>query len=309
MLCSFSVNTLPQIEAVYIVVRRTVWQVADPYNILLVVLDGACRVDMGGTGYELCAGSALLIPAAQSYRRTPVGEGMCRMMYIHFTAAQKLRELETEEAAEELRKRRAETEAALLENRKNSLFAVPPLYLPNCFRDPDGSLLAIAAEMEALLGRLASDNALPLTLHFCRMLALISRESCRALRDRETDTELRRVPSALKKAVWFIRQNYAQKITLDDLCAVSNLSKSQLIRSFKESLGKTPTQYLIEFRINRTREILLNAPEMSLKNICVAAGFDDPHYFSRVFVKVTGETPSAYRYRVTHFGAVEQDKG
>ncbi len=306
MISSFSIKTLPQIEEAYIVVRRTVWQVADPYTILVVVLEGECSVEMGAEIYELSAGSALLIPAFQSYRRSPIGDGVCKMMYIHFTPSEKIRELETEEAAREVSHLRSEMESALMQNRTDSLFSVNPLYLMPLYTDTEGQLKNVASAMETLLNGLSADNALPLMLYFCQILSIISRASCRMLRDRETYTELRRVPSALKKAVWFIGQNYARRIALDELCRVSNLSKSQLIRLFRNEFDKTPAQYIIEFRINRAREILLNAPEMSLKNVCAAVGFDDPHYFSRVFSKITGETPSAYRHRITQYLADER---
>ncbi|MBE6559509.1 MAG: helix-turn-helix domain-containing protein [Ruminococcaceae bacterium] len=306
MISSFSIKTLPQIEEAYIVVRRTVWQVADPYTILLVVLEGECSVEMGSEQYELSPGSALLIPAAQSYRRFPAGDGMCKMMYIHFTPSEKIRELEIEEAEHEVSRLRAETEAALMKNRTDSLFSVNPLYLMPLYTDTNGELRNVAASMETLLNGLSADNALPLMLYFCQILSIVSRASCRMLRDRETYTEFRRVPAALKKAVWYVRQNYARRIALDELCRVSNLSKSQLIRLFRSEFDKTPAQYIIEFRINRAREIMLNAPDMSLKNVCAAVGFDDPHYFSRAFSKITGESPSAYRQRITRYLADER---
>lgn len=109
------------------------------------------------------------------------------------------------------------------------------------------------------------------------------------------------VPSKLKKAVHFIRQNHTARITLDDLCRHCAISKSQLTRYFKEVFGKTPVQYIIELKLNSAKELFLNSPQLSIKNVANELGFEDQHYFSRIFTKNTGERPSEYKYRVNNF--------
>ena len=99
-----------------------------------------------------------------------------------------------------------------------------------------------------------------------------------------------------------------KSITLDGLCDYCNVSKSQMIRYFKDAFNKTPIQYVNEYKINRSREMIQSTPELAIKNVCDALGFDDQHYFSRIFMKITGESPSAYKYRVVNFGKNDKDK-
>jgi AraC-like DNA-binding protein len=81
-----------------------------------------------------------------------------------------------------------------------------------------------------------------------------------------------------------------------------------MIRYFKDAFNKTPIQYVNEYKINRSREMIQSTPELAIKNVCDALGFDDQHYFSRIFMKITGESPSAYKYRVVNFGKNDKDK-
>ena len=70
MIYNFKVNTLPKIEHIYTVVRKTVWQVADQYNILLVIMDGRCKIEINKESYVLNSGDAMLIPRAEVQKNT-----------------------------------------------------------------------------------------------------------------------------------------------------------------------------------------------------------------------------------------------
>ena len=79
------------------------------------------------------------------------------------------------------------------------------------------------------------------------------------------------------------------------------MSKQHLIRCFKNYLHTTPTQYILEFKIAKAKEFLFNQQDLSIKEIANELGIDDQHYFSRMFKKLCGETPSEYKYRVHHY--------
>ena len=74
-----------------------------------------------------------------------------------------------------------------------------------------------------------------------------------------------------------------------------------MIRYFKASLGTTPTKYILEFKAMKARELLYNQPDLDIKDISMILGFDDQLYFSRMFKKVTGETPTEFRYRSNNY--------
>lgn len=306
MIYSFDVARLPEIKQIYTVVRKTVWEIADPRNILFIVLDGHCRVEIDNKVYHVHAGDILFIPKNQIYKRTPVGDEYCNILYIHFTTAEPLCELTETDAAAEIYDIYAAIENKLLNDIKHSVPHISKIYLTD-YLQPGSCLSSDTIErMEKLISRHSVDNALLMTLYFCELLNDISLENIKKIRqkisieNKEFDALLN-VPSKLKKAVHFIRQNHAARITLDDLCRHCSISKSQLTRYFKEAFGKTPMQYIIELKLNSAKEMFLNSPQMSIKNVANELGFEDQHYFSRIFTKNVGETPSEYKYRVTHF--------
>ena len=306
MVYSFDIARLPEIKQIYTVVRRTVWEIADPRNILFFVLDGHCNVEIDNKVYHVSAGDVLFIPKNQIYKRTPVGDDYCTILYVHFTTAEPLCELTETDAAAEIYDLYTAIENKLLNDLKRSVPHISKIYLTD-YLQPGNYLFSDTTErMKKLLSRHSVDNAMLMTLYLCELLSDISLENIKKIRqkklieNKEFDALLN-VPSKLKKAVHFIRQNHTARITLDDLCRHCAISKSQLTRYFKEVFGKTPVQYIIELKLNSAKELFLNSPQLSIKNVANELGFEDQHYFSRIFTKNTGERPSEYKYRVNNF--------
>lgn len=89
-------------------------------------------------------------------------------------------------------------------------------------------------------------------------------------------------------------EHYAEKITLDDLAKRFFINKFYLSKIFKETYGTTVNNYLISKRITRAKQ-LLRFTDMTVDEIGVAVGMGDANYFSRMFRKVEGSSPSEYR--------------
>lgn len=92
----------------------------------------------------------------------------------------------------------------------------------------------------------------------------------------------------------YIDNNITQDITLKALGELVHLSESQIIRIFKRDYGKTPYEYVLEWKMNQAKLLLQNT-RLMVKEIAVQLGFCDEHYFSYLFRKKTGQTPTAYR--------------
>ena len=92
----------------------------------------------------------------------------------------------------------------------------------------------------------------------------------------------------------FITQNYSNNITVHDLANYVGLSRSHLHRIFVEETDDSPMQYLTKFRIEQSLN-LLKSTDMSIAYIASSVGFCDQLYFSRVFSKQMGMSPSKYR--------------
>ena len=92
----------------------------------------------------------------------------------------------------------------------------------------------------------------------------------------------------------YLDEHYTEKITLDDLAEKFFINKFYLSKIFKETYGTTVNNYLISKRITRAKQ-LLRFTDMTVDEIGVSVGMGDANYFSRMFRKVEGSSPSEYR--------------
>lgn len=101
----------------------------------------------------------------------------------------------------------------------------------------------------------------------------------------------------VKKALDFIEENYQKDISLDEISEKLNISSYYFSKLFKEQQGEGFVEYLTRRRIDKAKEMLLD-PEKSIKEVGIACGYGDPNYFSRIFKKSTGMTPSEYKEKI-----------
>ena len=106
--------------------------------------------------------------------------------------------------------------------------------------------------------------------------------------------------AVIEQAVSYIVTHYSQKITETQLAQSVSVSRSWLYRSFVRYLGASPMRYINEYRVEQAG-ILLRDPSVSIANVARAVGFSDPFYFSKVFKKLKGVSPSEYRAQVSQF--------
>ncbi|WP_247682410.1 AraC family transcriptional regulator [Pseudoalteromonas sp. MMG013] len=109
----------------------------------------------------------------------------------------------------------------------------------------------------------------------------------------KTSTTLANI-DAIKTPVEFIRTNYHNQITVEQLADIAHLSVSALERRFKKHLAKTPKQFLIEIRLEQARKLLIETT-LPISSVCFDTGFVDPSYFSKLFKRFFGMTPSQLR--------------
>ena len=101
------------------------------------------------------------------------------------------------------------------------------------------------------------------------------------------------VQTLLLKAKEYIDKNYAKTISLESIAVEIGISSYYLSKLFKERFHLTIIEYLTATRLEKAKELLLS--RKSLKEIALSIGYKDPNYFSRVFKKEIGMTPSEYR--------------
>lgn len=92
----------------------------------------------------------------------------------------------------------------------------------------------------------------------------------------------------------YIGQHLAEPITLAELARQVNLSPTHFARVFKQQVGISPINYVIQKRMMQASSLLTETNQPH-KQIAAAVGYEDPFYFSRLFKKIVGVSPATYR--------------
>jgi len=97
----------------------------------------------------------------------------------------------------------------------------------------------------------------------------------------------------LEAAAAFIRAHRLDALTLEDICTASSLSRSYLIRAFRQRFGLTPHGYLLDQRVQHARAQLRNG--RAIAEVALEAGFADQAHLQRAFKQHLAATPGHYR--------------
>ncbi len=92
----------------------------------------------------------------------------------------------------------------------------------------------------------------------------------------------------------FIREYYDTELSMQDVARAMNYSDAYFCKLFKQCFQVNFSVYLNEYRISRAKE-MLQATRLNVREVSVACGYSDSNYFTRVFKRITGMTPTEYR--------------
>lgn len=101
---------------------------------------------------------------------------------------------------------------------------------------------------------------------------------------------------AIKLALKYIEEHLYENISLDMLARHIHLSPYHTSRLFKQSTGDSFVNYINQYRINKSKELLVGTNK-TVSEICTETGFLSKNYFTKLFRRYTGQTPSEYRNR------------
>jgi AraC-like DNA-binding protein len=180
-------------------------------------------------------------------------------------------------------KRSFEKQFALYSRRK------PPLFMGESFGADRGFVQLLKRFM------IEADNRMPGAQ---AVLSALGVEICHALiraavkaplpKDRMTD----RVE--VNRAIEYLHSHLDGKITVDVLADAAHLSTSHFARVFREETGKSPMEYVLRLRLERSKKLLL-AGDKIMSEIALDCGFGSSSYLSSCFLKHYRMTPSEYR--------------
>lgn len=112
------------------------------------------------------------------------------------------------------------------------------------------------------------------------------------------NTKLKSVPAKNQDRILsmlaFVQENYEKKLTLQDIANAGAVSTRECLRCFREAIGQAPVEYLLEYRAQAAAKLLENT-DASVTEIAMQTGWGSSSYFAKMFRRLRGMTPKAYR--------------
>ena len=135
-------------------------------------------------------------------------------------------------------------------------------------------------------------DAFAVTLKFYQIWEIVRKQASAYGATEETVSDPRM--QSFKAMMHFISNNYQSQITLGDIAASGNISKSLCNTLFHQYVGESPINYLMHLRCRKVAE-LLRASRMSMSEIAAQTGFGGVSYMSETFRKFFDRSPREYR--------------
>ncbi len=229
---------------------------------LLYIASGKAHFYFSGTKYTVCAGNMVLLQPFQEQQYVYYLSDKPEVYWLHFTGS----------------------DVDLLLRRSGipmdeTYFATGcSVAYANLFNEIIHELQTACTGFEEIL-----------VLNFKKLLLLIHRY--REDQKQSISTFMRQ---EVHLACVYFSENHRQAVCIRDYVRSRGMSLSWFQRSFKETTGYTPMQYVITIRMNSAKK-LLETTDYGIADIAALVGYDDPLYFSRLFHKHSGASPSVYR--------------
>lgn len=230
--------------------------------LFFTVVSGSGTLSYSGKDYKLGAGDMAFIDCHNPYSHTTDPDNLWKLKWVHFYGP---------------------TMGSVYN--KYCERGGRPVFTPEDstpFFDIWDELMSVAGSADYMRDMLINQ-------HLSTLLTLIMSESWHP-----EDATTAKKKASVADVKEFLDQNYGSKITLDGLATRFFINKYYLTKVFKEQYGQSITNYLLNVRITKAKQ-LLRFSEKSIEEIGLEVGLGAPHYFSQTFKSVEGVPPSKYR--------------
>ncbi len=229
----------------------------EKFNTFLVLytISGTGRLTYNNKEYILNPGDSALIDCNRFHRYAADADGHWEFQWLHFNGV-------SEGAIEAVIENGVRYSDPEIKKTLDTLFSL-------CKEQPPGYDILSSLQLHTLVSQ----------------FMLLSRKSGEAGRE---------LPALVINAVNLIEENYAQKITLDDICRHLNISKFYFCRVFHQNMQCSPYEYLLNYRITQAKR-WLRTTDYSMEVIAEKVGFGTSSHFIKTFVQRENVTPYKFR--------------
>ena len=241
---------------------------------IIAVTEGRIEHIVNGESYVMGAGDVMFVNSGSMHEGRAVDNGEGKYFALSFLVSL----LSPEESGRVAEKYFGDT---------MSNGSIPHLYLPQGSAASE-KIIEICTAICGYQHRREPCYELYIKSELFRLWAILCKEASRVGVERKPDASVERV----KTAVEYIEENYRNKISLEDISAACKISKSELYRSFKRVMKRTPIDYVVDFRMRRS--MLLLDKGASVTEAAMSSGFFDSSYYTKMFKRYVGCTPREY---------------
>ena len=228
--------------------------------ILLYCMDGEGKIELSGKTHQMRANTFFIIPKNVPYRYYSLEKNPWTIYWLHFSGTNSRRIFERS-----LIEGNLTTHLVPFEEYRVKQFNQIFTMLEESFS---------IKEMEIMNFRV---------LHFVTSLIYYREINPSAY-----------IQDTVSSSIQYMKNNLTEKLSVVRLASEQKLSVSQYLRTFKQKTGQSPIAYFNQLKIQHSCQYLYFT-DKSIKEICILLGIDDQYYFSRLFSKLIGVSPSLYR--------------
>ena len=153
----------------------------------------------------------------------------------------------------------------------------------------------LLARLRTLARRLVAGHTGEAEMHQALAICHDALGECLGLLPRDTRDLASQSRERISASVAYIQGHLDQPIQVEDLARIAGVSRDHCVRQFRDLVGMTPMQFVLEQRVNRAAALLARN-ELGIDEIARLCGFADRGYLTRIFGRRMGITPARYRH-------------